>query len=183
VSGKGKSAKYELVDCDVEWTRCSTGAHSHDHKYIVCKTCRKHPGAVPGDLEASDSDDDGVPTAESLGIPWPETLEELTSKTQLLAIGREDDQAVAMDAEGKDQQPQAIPVDIWSKKESIRFMYSEKEYKTKPERWIECWDSDGVPYYEFQSNETGLLFYTYNWVTDERATGGEGSSKGKKKKK
>lgn len=72
-SGKGpKSAA-----CTFEWSRCSTGGHNDiaEVQYVDCQRCPDHPGAPPsnGDFWGTQPEDTyKVPTADELGIPWPE---------------------------------------------------------------------------------------------------------------
>jgi len=47
--------------------------------------------------------------------------------------------------------------------EYIRFLHSEREYKTRRERWTTKCDDDGTTYYVFESIDTGLTFYAETW--------------------
>ncbi|KAJ3454220.1 hypothetical protein MRS44_018114 [Fusarium solani] len=166
-----------------------------NHKgWVVCKPCKVH-GREGKDTDYSrypivgrDLEDSIIILQEGLDTSGSdEDLPESTTntyweqaetnlETTLAALTIDDgNQQGSSSSQAADATPTSVEVDVYYKKDLVCFMYSNKEVKTKPDRWSE-YEAGDVIYYIFDSNDYGLRFYTFEWPEKELR------GKGKKKK-
>ncbi|RSL69547.1 hypothetical protein CEP53_002175 [Fusarium sp. AF-6] len=122
-------------------------------------------------LDSCGSDEDLPPSESTANAYWgqPETSVE----TSLAALTIHDEkQQGSSSSQPASVTPASVEVELYYKKDLVCFMYSDKEVKTKTDRWFEYEVGDRT-YYIFDSNDYGLRFYTFEWPV---------KGKGKKKK-
>ncbi|RSL89311.1 hypothetical protein CEP51_001255 [Fusarium floridanum] len=117
------------------------------------------------------SDEDLPPSESTADASWGQPETSLETTLAALTIDDENQQGSSI-SQPTSVTPASVEVDVYYKKDLVCFMYSDKEVKTKTDRWFE-YEAGDRTYCIFDSNDYGLRFYTFKWPV---------KGKGKKKK-
>jgi len=156
------------------------GKHADYSRYpVVGKNRDGNLFIVQAGIDSEGDEEYSGPPADDQETSWPQPESNLADDLAGLTVD-DDNQAGSSSAQAANVYS-AVEVQLSYREGYLRFEYSGKEFKTKPERWT-TFESKTDIYYIFKSNDTGRTFYTFEWP-DEEEEGLERQDKKKKKKK
>ncbi|KAF4468497.1 hypothetical protein FALBO_4614 [Fusarium albosuccineum] len=113
-------------------------------------------------LDSSGSDEDQ--SESNAETHWNQSQTKLETGLEALTINEEYQQG-SSSSQTANADTGSVEVNVYYKKGCLRFMYLNKEVKTKPNSWFP-YEAGGMTYYIFDSKDYGVRFYTFKWPSE-----------------